>query len=194
MPEIHIIDYAFAGLLLLGAIRGAVVGMTRQVYSLATLVAAVWVAGRYHAALAAKMVAGGHMSERTAEATAYMALLIGVWLAALILRLVLGMVFTAKFKPAFERTGGAAIGLIITAILASAVLAAAGMTQNETVRQAVTERSWVGRRMAQYVPAIRERLSGRLEVLRAWFPSFGGEPGADVEPDGPVGRKDAAEP
>lgn len=164
MPEFHVIDYVFAGVLLIGAIRGAVIGLSRQVFSLVTLAVAVWVAGRYYTLVADQLVSGGHMKPPTADVTAYVVLVLGVWITSLIIRLVIGMVFSAKFKPAFERTGGALIGLITTAILASALIVAAGMTQHEPTREAVTQRSFVGRQLTSLFPSFYEKLSERFEL------------------------------
>ena len=55
MSALNVLDWVIIALLALGAVRGAVMGLSRQMFSFLMLGAAIWVAARFQPQLAQRM-------------------------------------------------------------------------------------------------------------------------------------------
>jgi uncharacterized membrane protein required for colicin V production len=160
----NVLDYVFLGLVLVGVARGALVGLSRQLFGLFMIVAAVWASGRFYPILASTLSTGGRMDARTADIAAYVLLFAGVCVAFHLVRLLLRALIKFGFTPLIEKLGGAIVGGIMGALSASAAMVALSLIPNETIHTAVTRESAVGRRLNQTFPAFYQRLSERYNL------------------------------
>ncbi len=164
MNGMNVLDYVFLGLVLIATIRGALVGLSRQLFGLFMVIAAVWAAGRFYPSLAPTLASGDRMEARTADIAAYILILAGVCTAFVLVRLFLRALIKFGFTPVIERVGGAAVGCIMGAISASAAMVVMSLIPHETIHTAVTKESWVGRRLNGAFPSFYRDLSTRYNL------------------------------
>lgn len=160
----NVLDYVFLGLVLVGVVRGAMVGLSRQLFGLFMVAVAVWASGRFYPVLASTLATGGRMETRTADIAAYVLIFAGVCVAFLLVRLLLKALIKFGFTPLIEKLGGALVGGVMGALSASAAMVALSLIPNETIHAAVTQESTVGRRLNQTFPAFYQRLSERYNL------------------------------
>ena len=160
----NVLDYVFIGLVLVGVVRGVLVGLSRQLFGLFMVIVAVWVAGRFYPALATTLSAGERMEARTADIAAYVLILAGVCIAFLLTRLLLRALIKFGFTPIIERLGGAVVGGLMGALSASAAMVALSLIPHDAIHTAVTQESAVGRRLNQAFPAFYKRMAERYNL------------------------------
>lgn len=185
MSGMNVLDYVFFGLVLVGAIRGAIVGLSRQLFGLLMLVVALWAAGRFYSTLAPTLVSGGHMDPHTADISAYIVLFVGVCAALLVVRLLLRALIKFAFTQVIEKVGGALVGCAMGAISAAAAMIGLSLIPNESIHNAVATESWVGRRLTHAFPAFYGRISTQynLPPIKGLTPDDSADPKAPKSPD-----------
>ncbi len=186
----NVLDYVFLGLVLVGTIRGALVGLSRQLFGLFMVVAAVWASGRFYPDLASTLATGGRMEPRTADIAAYALIFAGVCVVFLLTRLLLRALVKFGFTPVIEKLGGALVGGAMGAISASAAMVALSLIPNDSIHAAVTRESAVGRRLNETFPSFYQRLSDRYNLpdINALSPS------SDPPSDPAAGRNGSDSP
>lgn len=164
MSGTNVLDYIFFGLVLAGAVRGAFVGLSRQLFGLLMLAVSLWTAGRFYPALAPTLASGGHMDPHTADISAYIILFVGGCAALLVLRLLLRALIKFAFTRVVEKVGGALVGCAMGAISAAIAMIALSLIPNESIHAAVAQESWVGRRLTHVFPAFYGRISTQYNL------------------------------
>lgn len=185
MSGMNVLDYVFFGLVLAGAIRGAIVGLSRQLFGLLMLVSALWAAGRFYSTLAPTLVSNGHVDPHTADISSYIILFVGVCVAFLVVRLLLRALIKFAFTRVIEKVGGALVGCAMGAISAAAAMIGLSLIPNEAIHNAVATESWVGRRLTQAFPAFYGRISTQynLPPIKGLNPDDSADPKASESPD-----------
>lgn len=164
MSGMNVLDYIFFGLVLVGALRGAMVGLSRQLFGLLVVVASLWTAGRFYPALAPTLASGSRMDARTADIAAYIILFGAVCVAFLFARVLLRAMVKFAFTQTLEKVGGALVGCAMGAISAAAAMIALSLIPNEAIHNAVARESWVGRRLTHAFPAFYSRMSTQYNL------------------------------
>lgn len=113
------IDISILTVFGLGAVRGLIRGLIKEVAALAAILLGGWLAWRYHGALAKPMK--GMLPGVAAEVLAFVALLLLVGLAAHLLGNLLTKVVKLALLGWVNRIGGIAIGLLEAALLTGMV-------------------------------------------------------------------------
>ncbi|MBM4156885.1 MAG: CvpA family protein [Lentisphaerae bacterium] len=180
----NVLDYVFLGLVLVGTIRGAMVGLSRQLFGLFMVVVAVWASGRFYADLASTLATGGRMESRTSDIAAYVLIFAGVCVVFFLARLLLKALIKFGFTPLIEKLGGALVGGLMGAISAAAAMVALSLIPNDTIHAAVTRESTVGRRLNETFPSFYRRLSERYNLPDIKELSPPPEPDSDPAPGG----------
>ncbi|MCX7818647.1 MAG: CvpA family protein [Kiritimatiellae bacterium] len=162
--DLSVLDWVIAALLVLGAVRGALIGLSRQIFSFVMLGAAVWAAARFQPALAQRIAGSEAPPDALARALAYVLLFAGVCAGALLIRLVARLLFRFSFSPLLERIGGAALGLLTTALGAIAALVLLTMIPHEGLHRVVAEESWAGRQVTGLFPRLYRELAEKYPL------------------------------
>jgi uncharacterized membrane protein required for colicin V production len=195
MLQLNVLDYVIIALAVIGAIRGAMLGLSCQLFTLLSLAVSVAVAVVYQPRLVAHMAGvDGTTSDSLMRLAAYVLLFVGTLVVFWLLRGVGRRLFRFSFTPWLERVGGAALGLLSSALMLMAAVLALSLVPIAPLRQAVAEESWVGRQITSKFP----RLYRELAEQHAWppWPVTGGEgnpPAASrAEPVAPTNQAGAA--
>lgn len=176
MSELNVLDWVIVSLLLLGAVRGALIGLSRQVFSFAMLGAAVWASVRFQPDVAQRIAGADTSPDALARAVAYVLLFTSVCVGAVLLRMVGRWLFRFSFSPLVERLGGALLGLGSTALAIVAVLVLLTLIPHEGLHRVVAEESWSGRRVMQIFPRLYREFAEKYPL-----PEWAKEVGADWE-------------
>ncbi len=180
MSEWTVLDWVFVGLAALGAARGAMIGLSRQFFALATLAAAVGLSVHFQPLLAARM-AGGDEPGELIRVIAYAAVFLAVCATMLILRLVGRLLFRFSFSPPVERLGGAAVGLVTTALAIVAAVIGLNLIPHAGLRRVLSEDSRLGRRIVALAPRMYAELSERIPLpARSASETHPASPSADA--------------
>lgn len=215
--SLHGLDYLFLGLVAAGAIRGIVRGLSRELLVLAAMGVIVWASGRWYGEASAVIQRGGQLSPESCDLVAFGLLVVGLFLAFLLLRLLLKPFVKFSFSGPVERLGGGAIGAIEAAFAGAAAMIALSLIPDEGLHRTVTQDSAIGSRLTAAFPTVYDRVAERyhlpgMEALRPPEPaggatgdgttgsgqekSTGGKPGkkASAHRDRNPGGGEAAEP
>lgn len=178
MSELNVLDWVIVALLALGAVRGALIGFSRQVFSFVMLGAAVWTAAHVQPQLAQRIAGAEGPPDALARALAYVLIFVGVCAAALLLRLVARLLFRFSFSPLIERLGGALLGLGTTALAVIASIVVLTLIPHEGLHRVVAEESWAGRRVVETFPRLYRELAEKYP-LPDWAKDLGAGMGAE---------------
>ncbi len=179
MSELNVLDWVIVALLALGAVRGALIGFSRQVFSFVMLGAAVWAAARFQPQLAQRIAGAEGPPDALARALAYVLIFAGVCTGALLLRLVARCLFRFSFSPLIERLGGALLGLGTTALAVIAAIVLLTLIPHQGLHRVVAEESWAGRRVVDTFPRLYRELAEKYP-LPEWAKELGA--GMTTEP------------
>lgn len=193
MASFTVLDYVFGGLLLLGAVRGALIGLSRQLFTLLTLAAAVWLSLRFQPDLARRMAGGADSPDALLRAAAFVLIFAGVFVVAMLGRGIGRLLFRFTFSPLVDRAGGALVGMATTGLIIVAAIAMLSLVPHESLHRTVTEESWLGRRVAALFPRLFEEISQRIPFALPSLPESEA-PAAPPETPTPPAQPDATTP
>ncbi len=173
MPPFNTIDIIFAGLLLVGVLRGTLRGLSGELASLLGFVAAVFIGWKMYTPLGQYLMETTQLSAFQAETVSFITILIAIMVLLWALRIVLKRIMAVTFKGLIERIGGGVLGLIRYGLFLTALILAVSLFGHQRLREEVIDASFVGRhineqlapRYAQWAerhphwPQQRERIS-----------------------------------
>lgn len=162
----NIIDGIVAVFLAAGLIGGVRRGLSGELARAAIAVACIVVAAFYGRPLADWAMQRFAWSPRTSYLTALLALLLGVYLASSLLRMVLGRLVDFQFKGRIERIGGGFCGLLRSGVVVSVFLLLLSLMPNDKLRDMITLESRSGQLVCPHMRPMYESLSDRVPELR----------------------------
>ena len=158
------LDIVLLVLLAVAAFFGLRMGLIKAALSLAGLIIGVILAGRYYGSLAQ------HLSfipgDGVAEVVAFIIILLGVVIVAMVLALLLKWATSAVMLGWVDRLGGAIFGLLWGAILYGALLAM--WLKYVSVSEVIVE-SKVAAVLLDYFPLVLSLLPQELDAVRSFF-------------------------
>lgn len=147
-----------------GALGGLIVGLIAAAFSLVGIILGIFLAGRYYLALSQHL--GFMPSDGAAQVLAFVIILVGVMLVALLLAFVLRRFLSAIKLGWIDRLGGAVMGLVTGSLICAAVLtlwakfAGAGDSITGSALASV---------MLEHFPVVLGLLPGEFDAVRAFF-------------------------
>lgn len=156
------LDWLIIVVLIVGLIRGYMIGAVRQVASLLGLVVAFFFSVEFMGIVGSSIVAALGLSQSLAPLAGFTVIFLGIWVLFLILsRLVERLVDTLSLTP-LNRAAGSAVGAFKAALLLSLLFLV--LTGLEVPDERTRKQS------ALYYPVAR-LLPVTIEATEAWFPA-----------------------
>ena len=159
-----LVDIVLLVLLGIAAFFGLRIGIIKAALSLAGLIVGVILAGRYYDSLAQHL--GFIPGDGVAEVVAFIIILLGVVIVAMVLALLLKWATSAVMLGWVDRLGGAIFGLLWGAILYGALLAM--WLKYVSVSEVIVE-SKVAAVLLDYFPLVLSLLPQELDAVRSFF-------------------------
>ncbi len=151
------VDFVILALLVGGGFLGFRNGVISWLFTLAGLAVGVFLAGRFYKTLDALVPVAE--SEGARQLIAFAAILIIALVASWILARVLKTTMSMLMLGWADKAAGTAVGLLVGALAASAIIAAAGVVPSESLQDAVRE------------SRLAEQLLSATGFLRALMPA-----------------------
>jgi membrane protein required for colicin V production len=158
------LDIIIAIILVIGLFFGLKAGLIKAVISLAGLILAIFLAGRFYQGLADKLTFIS--SDKVAGIVAYIIILVVVMIAAAIIAWLLSKLVSAIMLGWINHLGGAIFGLLIAGIFIGAILAiwARYGSGGDTISN-----SFLGSFLADKFPLVLALLPGEFDSIRSFF-------------------------
>ena len=181
------VDWAFAAVLVYGAVMGLVRGLSSELATLIGMVVAVIVTRLFYEPVSFWVCARWGWNEQITRLFAVVLLALLALYGMRLLRIALGAMMTFSFKGLVERGGGLLAGFFRLGVIALVLLLAASFVPSSTLQRAVMYDSAVGRQALPLLVAKYNELAAKAAMLPAEIP-IGVEPQAILPPlpeDGP---------
>lgn len=192
--QINIIDIFVIAVVVIGAVRGLVRGLSREIADLIRIGGAFLTAYFLYQPAAVFLIEKSRLSEVVATIAAFFIVLIVAFLVLTMLHVILSKFMRFAFKGPLERIGGLLSGVVKAAVFAMVVVLLLGFWPHPAFQRAVREDSVCGRWITANYPGVYSRLAERYPAIRDVERSLtnsvpdvvGPEPEApdDGEPDG----------
>ncbi len=199
--QINAVDICVIAFLAIGAVRGLVRGLSREVADLFRLVGAFLVATLFYAPLGVLLFEKSRLSEIASAVVAFLILLLAAFLLLSMLHHFLSRFMQFAFKGPLERIGGLTSGIIKGFIVSFVIVMLVSFWPHEDVRTAVSERSVFGNWVVGQYPRLYEQLAERYPLvldieqnLSESIPSIMKSPEVKIEDQEAEGDSDALEP
>jgi len=164
LPSPGIVDVAAAALVALAALRGVFRGLSRELAGLVSLVAAAALGILFYRPAGVWLRDHSHLAERPACAAAFAAIVVGAWIAMMLLHWLLRRVFRVVAEERAERIGGGLAGAASGICLVVVVLVAANLTPNPKLNRRFGDESICGHLLRRTVPYLRELVAGAGDI------------------------------
>jgi len=161
MHHLNVVDLFFLVIVLLGLIRGLVRGLSRELADVFRIGGAVIATWFLYEPVGQWIYGNTGLSDRNSFLLGAVAVLLGSFIALILLHLVLSHIMKLAFEKGIERVGGMLAGGMKGALLAAVVVLLAGFLPHEPVRYAVREESRAGGWIHAHWPGVVERLEER---------------------------------
>jgi uncharacterized membrane protein required for colicin V production len=166
LPSFTVVDIVAIALVLLGLLRGAARGLSKELAGLISVGAGV-LAGWYgYRPLGDYLGRETRLEGAGAYAAAFVATLVGAYVLMRLVRLVLRSIMEFSFKGKIERVGGALTGLAKGLASAGILLFVFGLWPGGAISRHVTEDSFFGRVLHREAGPFSERLGEKYPALR----------------------------
>jgi len=96
--------------------------------------------------------------------------MLGLYAAVTMLRVLLGRLADFTFKGKLERLGGGLCGLVRAGAVTSLIILLLGMAPNENLHRVVIDESVIGRLVTQHLRPVYDQLSERVPEIRVPHP------------------------
>ncbi len=159
------LDIVIAIVLVIGILLGLKTGLIKMVVSLAGLILAIFLAGRFYVALAGVMTF--IPSEQVAKVVAYIIIFVVIMLIAALAAWLLTKIASAILLGWINRLTGAIVGLIVGAIFCGAILAI--WVKYTSMGASVISASALGKFLLHTFPLVLGLLPGEFETIRSFF-------------------------
>jgi len=167
MPLFNIVDTFFLVVVVLGLLRGLVRGLSRELADVFRFGGAVVATWYFYEPVGQWIYGNTGLSDRNAFLLGALAVLLGSFIALILLHLVLSHIMKLAFEKGIERVGGMLAGGMKGALLAAVVVLLAGLMPHEPIRRAVREESRAGGWIHAHWPGMLERLEERYPEAAA---------------------------
>ncbi|MFC1937604.1 CvpA family protein [Chloroflexota bacterium] len=158
------VDIVLLVVICISGLIGMKTGLIRAGLSWAGLIVGVILAGRYYVALAGQLTFITH--EGTARIAAFVIILIGTVLIAVILASILERAVSMMLMGWVNRLGGALFGLLLAAVFCGAILAI--WMKFMGVPTAIAQ-SGVATLLVKYFPLVLSLLPDEFDAVRSFF-------------------------
>ena len=175
------VDWAFAAVLVYGAVMGLVRGLSSELATLISMVAAVIVTRLFYEPVSFWVCERWGWNEQITRLFAVVLLALLALYGMRLLRIALGAMMTFSFKGLVERGGGLLAGFFRLGVIALVLLLAASFVPSSTLQRAVMYDSAVGRQALPLLVAKYNELAAKAAMLPAEIP-IGVEPQAILPP------------
>ena len=175
------VDWAFAAVLVYGAVMGLVRGLSSELATLIGMVVAVIVTRLFYEPVSFWVCARWGWNEQITRLFAVVLLALLALYGMRLLRIALGAMMTFSFKGLVERGGGLLAGFFRLGVIALVLLLAASFVPSSTLQRAVMYDSAVGRLALPLLVAKYNELAAKAAMLPAEIP-IGVEPQAILPP------------
>ena len=175
------VDWAFAAVLVYGAVMGLVRGLSSELATLIGMVVAVIVTRLFYEPVSFWVCARWGWNEQITRLFAVVLLALLALYGMRLLRIALGAMMTFSFKGLVERGGGLLAGFFRLGVIALVLLLAASFVPSSTLQRAVMYDSAVGRQALPLLVAKYNELAAKAAMLPAEIP-IGVEPQAILPP------------
>jgi uncharacterized membrane protein required for colicin V production len=162
----HIVDIVAFILILVGLIRGLVKGLSGELAGLLGAAAAFAGAWYFYTPLGNFLIGKTRLSERASMAVAFVLALVGAYLAARILRLVLRNLMEFSFKGKIEKIGGLMAGGIRMAVVVTAFVLLVTLWPHEYLHRLFAEESVFGRFVFEKLGPVYEKIADEHPALK----------------------------
>lgn len=161
------LDIVIIVVLIISFLGGLTRGIIGTVLPLAGLVVGIWLAGSYHGTVAG-WLDGVIKNESWADVAGYAIIVVLALIASWVIASILGKFVRLIFMGWIDRLAGAALGLVLGAVLVGAALAALLKFQVFGVGN-VIEDSGLAAVLLKYFPMVLELLPEEFESVREFF-------------------------
>ena len=175
------VDWAFAAVLVYGAVMGLVRGLSSELATLIGMVVAVIVTRLFYEPVSFWVCERWGWNEQITRLFAVVLLALLALYGMRLLRIALGAMMTFSFKGLVERGGGLLAGFFRLGVIALVLLLAASFVPSSTLQRAVMYDSAVGRQALPLLVAKYNELAAKAAMLPAEIP-IGVEPQAILPP------------
>lgn len=162
----NIVDVAAFLLILVGLIRGFVKGLSGELAGLFSAAAAFAGAWYGYTPLGHFLMGKTILSERATMAVAFVLTLIGAYLAARLLRLILKSLMEFSFKGKIEKIGGLLAGGIRMTVVFAAFALLMTLCPQESLRRLFVEESVLGRFVSEKLGPLCEKIAEEHPALK----------------------------
>jgi membrane protein required for colicin V production len=169
LPQFNIVDIIVLVIVLLGAARGLLKGLSGELAAMGSAVISLFAGWYFFRPIGDYLVKNSRLTEDGAYVVSFALVVMGAYILMRILRLLLRSILEFSFKGRIERLGGALAGFLHAAVLVSVVLLFFSLWPHESLRQLVAEESVFGRIAANRLRPFYESLAEKHPVLR--FPA-----------------------
>lgn len=162
----NLVDAVALALLLAGLIGGIRRGLSGELARVMVALVCIFVVYHYTRPFAKWLQDHFHWEAHLALLGGVLALLLGAYIAATLIRMLLSTILNFAFKGKLERIGGALAGLLRSAITVTLFLLLVSFIPNDTVHRVVNEESASGRLVSKYVSPWYDKMAEKMPDLR----------------------------
>ena len=163
---LSIVDMVAIGLVLLGALIGIYRKLSGELAQLIGVVCA-FVFGLYaFHPFGAWVLENTRLDPKPAHALAFLITVLASMLALILLRLILRKIMHVVFEEKVDRIGGFFAGGVKAAVLVLIAFFVLNAWPHETINRVCGEESFIGRRVVEHMPAIKEEVLEQFEKLK----------------------------
>lgn len=156
------VDYVVIGMIIFGAIWGTIRKLSREVFTLTASVFSFIVALLTYRITGEKIIRISRLDNRSAEAIAFVGVIIAIVCILAVMKLLLRKVFTLTVESKLERPGGCIAGFISFSLIACMIFYVLILFPHEYLNRKLGDESVIGRRVKNLFPALR-----KLEIPEA---------------------------
>ena len=164
------VDWAFAAVLVYGAVMGLVRGLSSELATLIGMVVAVIVTRLFYEPVSFWVCARWGWNEQITRLFAVVLLALLALYGMRLLRIALGAMMTFSFKGLVERGGGLLAGFFRLGVIALVLLLAASFVPSSTLQRAVMYDSETGRTVLPYLVKEYNAMAEKAALLQAEVP------------------------
>lgn len=162
----NVVDGVVALLLLAGFFGGLRRGLSGELVRAIIVVAASAAAILYARPVSEWAMGRWALDVRPALIGAFIAVLLGAYLAVTLVRLLMGRLADFTFKGKLERLGGGLCGVARAGAVSALILLLLGLAPNDNLRRLVVEESVAGELATRHLRPLYDTLSERVPEIR----------------------------
>lgn len=181
--QLSVVDIFFAAAMAIGAVRGMLRGLSRELADLVRVLGAFLAAYFLYRPLAALLIEKSRLSDVASAIVAFLLVLLAAFLVLTLLHILLSKFMQFAFKGPLERLGGLLSGLLKGAVFASVVVLLLGFWPHPAFRKAVREDSYCGRWLTASYPGVYSRLVEHYPGIREFERNLTNSVPEIVKPD-----------